>query len=451
MLGRAGSLISGLIMARLLIPEDFGVYTVGAVALTLMAYINDLGIEALVVRWPGAVDEVAPTATTIIAIVSTSLFGVMVVGANWFATLLGSPQGAGVVRLMAVALLINGVFTINVAQVDRAFLQRARTKAEACSLVANIGIGVGLAATGFGAYSLAWGQIVGNLIVSVGLYRASPKHFRPGFDRAIAGELIRLGVPLAASGLFAAATLNIDYLIIGHQLGPVELGVYVLAFNLASWPVTTFTLAVGRVSLAGFARLQHDMHGLEQAFTRSIRSAVAVSAPICALLVGLALPLVRTLYGTKWHAAGVPLAYLAALGIVRVVAALTTDLMVAAGWTTGIFAVRGLWLIGLAIALPIGTARGGLPGVGIAQVAVGLVVVIPTLVMALRRRNFGVGAIGRAVLLPVTAAVVMAVVSFATSRAPVPDLARLALGGLSGLGVYLLATRRVWGTAFRFR
>ena len=67
-LSRAANVLSGLIMARILSPEDYGIYATGLVALTLMAFINDIGIEALVVRWPGSVSSVAPTAMTIVEV-----------------------------------------------------------------------------------------------------------------------------------------------------------------------------------------------------------------------------------------------------------------------------------------------------------------------------------------------------------------------------------------------
>ena len=120
---RLGTFVSGLVMARLLSPADFGIYAVGAVALLVTASINDIGIEPTLVRWTGNLEEVAPTAMTVVMISSLAMFGVFWLIAPAFADVLGAPDGAGVVRLMSVGLIISGAFTVNSAVNTRLFRQ----------------------------------------------------------------------------------------------------------------------------------------------------------------------------------------------------------------------------------------------------------------------------------------------------------------------------------------
>jgi len=83
------------------------------------------------------------------------------------------------------------------------------------------------------------------------------------------------------------AMLNVDYVVVGRVLGPVALGLYLMAFNLSSWPVNVFSFAVRRVSLAGFSRLQSDHARLKSAFARSGALLMAATIPVCALLATL--------------------------------------------------------------------------------------------------------------------------------------------------------------------
>ena len=89
------------------------------------------------------------------------------------------------------------------------------------------------------------------------------------------------------SAFLTFAVLNTDYIVVGHVLGPVALGFYYLAFNVSSWPVTTISFTVRRVSLAGFSRLQHDRSEMQGAFLRAPLLLSTVAFPVCALLVAL--------------------------------------------------------------------------------------------------------------------------------------------------------------------
>lgn len=121
---RFGTFLTGLVMARILSPRDFGVYAVAFVALTVTASVNDIGIEPTLVRWPHDLDDVAPTAITVVMAFSIALFAAFWFAAPAFARAFNTPDGTGVIRLMSVGLIISGAFTVNSAMSNRA--SRAR-------------------------------------------------------------------------------------------------------------------------------------------------------------------------------------------------------------------------------------------------------------------------------------------------------------------------------------
>ena len=105
---------------------------------------------------------------------------------------------------------------------------------------------------------LPGGEYVGNAVVSLMQFAFVSHRYRPGWDTHLARELLRSGLPIGGATLLAVALLNLDYVLVGRYLGTEALGYYTLAFNLASWPVTFFAVAVARVSVPAFARLQHS-------------------------------------------------------------------------------------------------------------------------------------------------------------------------------------------------
>ena len=72
--GRASSFAAGVILARLLAPKDFGVYTVALVVITLLLSLNDVGVSTAIVRWQGDLDEIVPTGVTLIFLTSVVLY-----------------------------------------------------------------------------------------------------------------------------------------------------------------------------------------------------------------------------------------------------------------------------------------------------------------------------------------------------------------------------------------
>ena len=86
--------------------------------------------------------------------------------------------------------------------------------------------------------SLAYGSLAGNVTATALVLVLAPARPLPGWRRDDAVALLRVGLPLAGTSLVLLATLNVDYVVVGRQLGTTALGLYLLAFNLSSWPST---------------------------------------------------------------------------------------------------------------------------------------------------------------------------------------------------------------------
>jgi PST family polysaccharide transporter len=435
---KLGTLVSGIALARLLAPEDYGVFAVALVALLLIANLNDLGLEQSLVRWPGDITNVAPTAKTVILGSSIVQFGLLYAIAPYFSEALGAPQATGVVRLLAFGVVVNGAFSVPSAMLTRAFRQDLRAAADFSGFAVTTVLTVVLAVMGFGPWSLAIGRVVGNLVNGLmHAYFARPS-YKYGFDRTLAGPLVRQGLPIAGLSLLAVAALNVDNVIVGRFLGPVQLGIYTLAFNVSSWPVGVFAVAVWRVSVPAFAQLQKDLPRLRFAFARSFGLLMTATLPVCALLAALAPALVSTVYGDKWAAAGPVLSVLAALAALRVAMQLMTDILVAIGRSHVAFALQVVWLALLVPALSLGT-RHGLVGVAVAHVIVAAGIVLPLHLVALHVYHTGPFAALKQAARPLVFATLAGAAAYGVAMATTGwalALVTLAMAGCVGVAVY---------------
>ena len=90
---------------------------------------------------------------------------------------------------------------------------------------------------------------------AVALYILAPDRPKPGWDRPVARDLLKFGIPLTGSSFLVFAMLNVDYLVVGRELGTVALGYYALAFNLSSFPWNMLSTAVRPIAVPAFAAL----------------------------------------------------------------------------------------------------------------------------------------------------------------------------------------------------
>jgi PST family polysaccharide transporter len=386
-LGRLVNPLTGIVLARILTPEDFGIFAVALIALNGLTSINELGVTYAVVRWPGNLASAARTATTIAIAGSVLVFGACFVAAPLFASELNTPEATGVLRLLALAVVIDGVAAVPIGLLTRAFRQDKRALAEWSGFLVSTGLTIGLAVAGFGAWSLAWGRLGGNATNALVLYALAPSRPRPGWDRPVARDLLRFGIPLTGSSFLVFAMLNVDYVVVGRELGTVQLGFYMLAFNLSSFAWNLLSTAVRPVAVPGFARFQHDRAQLTAVFLRWFHLLMVPTVPICALLGTLALPLITVVYGEQWEDAAPVLVFLAALGGLRVAIDFCYDLFVAVGDSRILVRIQALWVVVLVPALTIGARVDGLRGVGIGHAAVAALVIAPTYLAALQRRR----------------------------------------------------------------
>ena len=434
---RLGIFTSGLVLARLLSPQDYGVFAVALVVLTLLQSMNELGVSLAVVRWQADLRTFAPTVLTLAVASSAVLYVLCWTTAPAIAAGMGAPSAAPVIRVLCVCVIVDGFATVPNGILNREFLQGRRLVCDVGCFCTTTAVTVTLAVRGHGAMSFAVGALAGSLVALTGVTLLAPTRIRPGWDPALVRPLLAFGLPLAGSSLLVLATTNVDKIIVGASLDPVALGLYLMAFNQSSWPLTVFSDAARRVSLAGFALLAHDRAALERAFNRGLWLLLAVTVPVSVGLCVYADPMLRFLYGDRWSAAAPVLRWLAILGLVRVALFVAYDLLVALDRGRLLVILQGTWMLVLVPAMVLGAHLDGIRGVGIAHVAVALLVVVPAFGLALRRLGLRPSQVLRNGLRPVLGGLLAAASAWPVLASTDGSLARLAIGGTVLLAVYL--------------
>lgn len=437
--GRVGTTLIGIVLARILSPEDYGVYAVALVVLNILLSMNELGVSLAIVRRPGDVSSIAPTVATLSLVFSLVLWLVIFLAAPLISSSLGVAEATGVIRVLSLSILIDAMTAVPAALMTRDFMQKERLIVDSAGFIVTSAVGLALALGGSGPWALVWGALLGNIVNAAFIIRYAPHRYGFGFNPAVARELLGFGLPLAGASLLIIALLEIDYIVVGAELGAVSLGLYLLAFNLSTWPVNMFSAPARRISLPLFARLHAGETDASAAFVPVCCILLLVTLPACLMLAVFAEPLVSLVYGQQWLESAAVLPWLMALAFTRVLGELIYDFLVALGMSRSNLALQAVWLVALVIALPIAVRIDGIVGVAIAHAAVCIIVVLPSYAIVLRRAGVSLRGLAAQLVRPLAGGILAAAAGISAVSLIGDGLAQLAIGGALVALVYLIA------------
>ncbi|HEU5332332.1 MAG TPA: oligosaccharide flippase family protein [Actinocrinis sp.] len=435
---RIGTFLTGIVLARgLLTPRDWGLYAIGLTALAVLLSANELGVSLAIVRWEGEVRDFAPTVLTLSVGFSGFLYAILFAVAPVVAHALHAPDAIAMLRVLGISVIVDGVTCVPMALLTRQFEQRKRMIIDFANFLAGTALTIALAMAGFGAMSFAWGSFAGHAVVLAGCALAAPGMLRPGWNREQARRLLGFGLPLAGTSLLVLAMLNVDSVVVGAILGPVQLGLYQIAFNVSSWPVRAVSEVARRVSFAGFSRVADSPQALAESFRRGLELLMAAAVPACVILATLPKPVLHVVYGDKWVDASGALRFLALLGLLRVSYELAYDCLVAAGKKRALLIVQGWWLLALVPVLLYTARNRGIAGVGFGHMIVAGPLVAPLFVWALGRGGVPARAVLRACARPFLGGLAMTAVCLGVQRLGLGSTLELLLAGVLAAAVYV--------------
>lgn len=436
---RLGSFAVGIVLARLLAPEEFGVFAVALTVQAVVMTLADLGMSTDLIRSedPG---RKAPTVASL-GLASGALLAItMSFSGPGIAELLGSAAAGPVISVMAFSLLLAGAGVVPYACLQRQFAQKKLFGIAAADFGISTLLTVVLVLAGWGVMGLAVARLVSQSATLVLQFALSGERVRFGFDKSVAPAVLSYGLPVAGANMLSWALLNVDNVVISRLAGPVALGFYFLAFNVSNWPMSALGQVVRSISIPAFARL---------AAGREDRSLAAVLGPVWAvcLLAGLLLavlsrPVIELVYGARWLPAAAVLAWLGIFGSLRTLFDLAASYLLARGASTLTMLVQLVWIVGLVPAVLLGVATGDIAGVAAAHLIVAVLLVCPAYAVALHRCGADIRAILTRLWPPILAASAAGAAAVAAMTVAPGPLAGLLAGGLTGSTIYALLLAR---------
>lgn len=333
--------ISTLILARLLAPEDFGIIAMASLAIGLADVMLDLGVNVALIQNRQATQAHFNTAWTL-RLVQTSVATLVVLAtAPYAAEYFKNERIQPVLQALAFSILISGFENIGIIALQKEMQFGAEFRFIFWRRIAGFLVTIGAAWT----LQSYWALVIGNLagrIIGVGLsYAMHPMRPRLSFEKF--KDIFSVSQWMLARSIGAYLQSNLHRVLVGRWTPATTMGAYTLADEVSSMPSGELLAPLNRVLFPAFAAATDNPSELKRLFllAQGLQTLIAVPAA-----VGLALvadEAVRLLLGEKWLLA-VP--FLQVLALVNIGQALTTSsgyVLIVLGKVKS--SVIGMWLL----------------------------------------------------------------------------------------------------------
>jgi PST family polysaccharide transporter len=427
-----------IVLARLLLPADFGLFALALVALALVNVFSDLGLGAVIVVRQDLDRRQLGTALSLMLATGAAGGLLLVAAAPLAAVVFDEPRVTPVLAVLAVTLVLN-VFAWFYAMVLQRELEFRRLFA--CTTVQTLAYviaALALAAVGAGVWALVAAEIAGVVAYAAALMLLTPYRVTPAWDRAVAGDVFRSGRGFLAQGGLAYLQDNTDRLVIGGALGTTQFGLYAMAYRMAELPYWGLTHPIAMATFPGFARMRERGEDVRGPFLKVLRVATLATLPVGLLLSAAAEPFVQALLGERWEGMIGVLAIMGLWAATRSTSETLAWFLNAIGESVLLAKVSAGMLVLLLPTVVVAAAVGGLEGV--AWAVVGNTMLTGALLSRgiARRADVAVREQLRALRVPLLAAPWCwgAATLAESALGALPPAARLALVVASGLVAY---------------
>lgn len=359
-----------MVLARLLVPRDFGLVAAAHIVVSFSEIFATLGVGPALVQRAELEERHRESAHVLSLVMGFLLGGAVFALAGPIALFFQVDGLTAVVRVMAVVFPVTGLSVVSTAQLNRDLAFRRLTRIQIASFVGYAIVGIALALLGAGVWALVCAVLAEKLVATVMTlrHRRPPRHLR--LQGAAIRDLLEFGGGHTALRLSNFFAVRGDYIVTGRVLGVTALGFYERAYRLMAVPVQLLGMVVDRVLFPILSRVQDDPALLAKAYLTVITLTATAILPLSAMALALSPEVIRVVLGDQWGSAVAPFQILVLGMYLRMGYRVGLVLTQARGAV-----YRGAWRQAVYAVLVIGGAWVG-SGWGIEGVAVGVLLAL---------------------------------------------------------------------------
>lgn len=307
----------GVVLARLIPPEDFGLLGMALIFTGLASLFTTLGMGPAIVQRQALTDAHIRTAVTLSTLLGLAITCILWIFSDIIALFFGDPRVSPVLKAVSLTFLLGGLSTTSRGLLRRKLQFKGLFFVELVSyLVGYTSLSVPMAFMGYGVWSLVVGTLA-KAVISCGLllFLVKPP-LKPALRRKETIELLGFGSGITFINLLNYAATNVDSLVIGKFLSATGLGLYSRAFRLMMLP-RQFATALSSVLFPAYAEIQNETKRITGAYFKAVNATAIITFPVLMGMGICAKYIILGIYGPNWAGATMVLRLLCFAGMLR--------------------------------------------------------------------------------------------------------------------------------------
>jgi len=308
------------VLARLLLPKDFGLIGLVGAFVWFVPLLRDVGLSTAVIQKKD-LDQLQLSSVFWIQVALGFFCSLIIITLSPIAgSFFKEPQLEKIMMVLSASVILTNIGSVQEAILMKSLNFRSITIRD---IIANIVGGVGgvvSAFLGYGVWSLVIRTLMTDLLRTVLLWIIA--RWRPSFRISIAmiRPLINFGINKTIQRFFFVIKGRLDFFLIGKFLGSEALGYYIIAFNLAARPNTQVSSIVSSVTFPALSLLQDDLDRFRAAYLNIVKIISILAFPVLLGILVMAPEIIAVIYGANWAPSIPVLQILCLWGLLNIIA-----------------------------------------------------------------------------------------------------------------------------------
>ena len=323
--------IRTIILARLLSPNDFGLFGIALLALSMLDTFSQTGFRQALIQKKENINSYLDTAWTTGIIRGSLIAAILFAAAPYAAFFFKASRAEPILQIIGLAIILQSLTNIAVIYFEKELTFHKYSFYQLTGVVADVVVSVGAAFLFRSVWALVFGRLAGDLTRCVASYIIDPYRPRLRLDLSKAGELFGFGKWVLGSSILTFLILQGDDIFVGRLLGATALGFYQMAYFISNMPATEISHVISRVAFPAYSKMQDNISRLREAFLMTLKVTAFLSFSVAGLIFVLAPDFTRIFLGQKWMPMVPAMQVLVFAGLTRAIMATTGPIFQAVG------------------------------------------------------------------------------------------------------------------------
>lgn len=315
-----------IILARLLMPEVFGLVAMLTVFVSIGQTLMDGGMTSSLIRTknPDQLDYSTVFLTNLM--VSIAIYLIIFLAAPAIASFYDQEILKNLLRVYALTFVIRSLVAVHTAKLTKEMNFKTQMKLQVPSTIVGGVVGVSMALGGFGVWSLVWLSLSQAIVFTIQNWIFI--RWRPSivFNKRRFKYHLNFGYKLTLSGLLDTIYNNAYRIVIGKFFSPSAVGFFNQAETMRLFPVEQISIVMDKVTYPLFSNIKSDVQ-LKSAYRSTMQLALFVVTPIMLILILVATDFFVFVFGEKWLPSVPYFQILAIASIVRPISTYNLNLL----------------------------------------------------------------------------------------------------------------------------